>query len=189
MQAVRHHLSVVLVLVVVLAALLVGPAPAGGSLHLPSRDLWRKSSVWRLVQTQHEYPQHRNEFTTLGKPLEGSRRRKPHNPHKVRIAQSSHYELKYTLGRKIVFICVARGNPRPQITWFKDGIELYAHNFFKVHEWQIGKRKFKSKMEIDPATPMDVGFYECVADNYHSVDVRGFRTEYTASIVLESRAG
>ena len=50
----------------------------------------------------------------------------------VRIAQSSHYELKYTLGRKIVFICVARGNPRPQITWFKDGIELYAHNFFKV---------------------------------------------------------
>ena len=51
----------------------------------------------------------------------------------------------------------------------------------QVHEWQIGKRKFKSKMEIDPATPMDVGFYECVADNYHSVDTRGFRTEYTAS--------
>ena len=82
MTAARYHLLVPLLGAVLV--LLGGPAPASASLHLPSRDLWRKSSVWRLVQTQHEYPQHRNEFTTLGKPLEGSkRRRKAKNPHKV----------------------------------------------------------------------------------------------------------
>jgi hypothetical protein len=31
---------------------------------------------------------------------------------------------RYHLGRKISFVCVARGNPRPQITWLKDGLEL-----------------------------------------------------------------
>ncbi|XP_066955947.1 immunoglobulin domain-containing protein oig-4-like isoform X1 [Macrobrachium rosenbergii] len=97
----------------------------------------------------------------------------------ARVVQSSHYELEYILGRKIIFICTARGNPRPRITWYKDGVELYAHNYFQVHEWEIGKHKLKSKMEIDPATPMDVGYYECQANNMHAVDHRGFRTQYT----------
>lgn len=51
----------------------------------------------------------------------------------ARIVKSSHFELDYMLGRKITFFCMARGLPRPEITWFKDGIELYAHKFFQVH--------------------------------------------------------
>nr|UEK51502.1 OIG1-like protein [Parasacculina yatsui] len=159
-------------------------------LHLPGRDLWRKSSVWRLLPSQKHYPQYMNEFTILGRTPPGavthgakSHRRRASS--KARVVKSSHYQLKYTLGRKIVFICVATGYPRPQITWFKDGIEMYNHNFFKVHEWEVGHRMIKSKMEIDPATPMDVGYYECVADNFHSVDIQGFRTEYKASNYLD----
>ncbi|XP_045469945.1 immunoglobulin domain-containing protein oig-4-like [Harmonia axyridis] len=96
----------------------------------------------------------------------------------ARITKASHFELDYMLGRKITFFCMAQGLPRPEITWFKDGIELYAHKFFQVHEWSIGNDTLKSKMEIDPTTQKDAGYYECQANNKYSIDSRGFRTDY-----------
>ncbi|EDW94102.2 uncharacterized protein Dyak_GE21799 [Drosophila yakuba] len=96
----------------------------------------------------------------------------------AKIIKSSHFELDYTLGRKITFFCMAQGNPRPTITWFKDGAELYQHRFFQVHESHIEANIVKSKMEIDPTTQMDAGFYECQADNIYAIDRRGFRTDY-----------
>ncbi|CAB3386503.1 immunoglobulin domain-containing protein oig-4-like [Cloeon dipterum] len=96
----------------------------------------------------------------------------------AQIVKSSHFELDYMLGRKITFFCMAKGLPRPHITWFKDGIELYAHKFFQVHEWPIGEEIIKSKMEIDPTTQKDAGYYECQADNQYAIDRRGFRTDY-----------
>ncbi|XP_044736310.1 immunoglobulin domain-containing protein oig-4 [Chrysoperla carnea] len=96
----------------------------------------------------------------------------------AKIVKSSHFELDYMLGRKITFFCMAKGFPRPEITWFKDGIELYSHRFFQVHEWPIGNDTIKSKMEIDPTTQKDVGYYECQADNQYAIDRRGFRTDY-----------
>ncbi|CAH1399150.1 unnamed protein product [Nezara viridula] len=156
----------------------------------------------------------------------------------ARIVKASHFELDYMLGRKITFFCMAQGYPRPQITWFKDGIELYAHKYFQVmkrevvvlillllisssfgqrrggarggrrtksrtqlglpvtgkyrdpesdqyynnnnvHEWRMGKDKVKSKLEIDPATQMDAGVYECTADNMYSIDRRSFKTDFS----------
>uniref|UniRef100_A0A1B0G3J3 Ig-like domain-containing protein n=1 Tax=Glossina morsitans morsitans TaxID=37546 RepID=A0A1B0G3J3_GLOMM len=96
----------------------------------------------------------------------------------AKIIKSSHFELDYTLGRKITFFCMAQGNPRPTITWFKDGAELYQHRFFQVHESHIDGDIIKSKMEIDPTTQMDAGYYECQADNIYAIDRRGFRTDY-----------
>ncbi|XP_069976079.1 immunoglobulin domain-containing protein oig-4 [Penaeus vannamei] len=96
----------------------------------------------------------------------------------AKITLWSHFESEYLLGRKIVFMCVATGDPRPHITWYKNGIELYAHSFFQVHEWNEDANTIKSKMEIDPATQMDAGYYECQADNKYAVDVKGFRTDY-----------
>lgn len=70
------------------------------------------------------------------------------------------------------------GNPRPTITWFKDGAELYQHRFFQVtyeintlniyikflhlqvHESHIEANIVKSKMEIDPTTQMDAGKFD-----------------------------
>jgi hypothetical protein len=54
----------------------------------------------------------------------------------AKIVKASHFELEYMLGRKITFFCMAQGYPRPEITWFKDGIELYAHKFFQVGGWE-----------------------------------------------------
>ncbi|KAF7399330.1 hypothetical protein HZH68_007922 [Vespula germanica] len=96
----------------------------------------------------------------------------------AKIVKASHFELDYMLGRKITFFCMATGYPRPEITWLKDGIELYHHKFFQVHEWPVGNDTIKSKMEIDPATQKDAGYYECQADNQYAVDRRSFRTDY-----------
>lgn len=52
----------------------------------------------------------------------------------------------------------------------------------QVHEWQEGKA-IKSKMEIDPATQMDAGYYECQADNKYAVDVKGFSADYSIEFV------
>ncbi|XP_045137298.1 immunoglobulin domain-containing protein oig-4-like [Portunus trituberculatus] len=101
----------------------------------------------------------------------------------AKITLWSHFESEYVLGRKIVFMCKAEGEPRPVITWFKDGIELYSHSFFQVHEWQEGPKAIKSKMEIDPATQMDAGYYECQADNKYAVDVKGFSADYSIEFV------
>lgn len=49
----------------------------------------------------------------------------------------------------------------------------------KVHEWRIGDDRVKSKIEIDPATQMDAGVYECAADNMYSIDRRSFKTDFS----------
>ena len=101
------------------------------------------------------------------------------NHNGAKILLSSHFDLEYVLGHKIVFLCVARGNPRPHITWFKDGAEIYNHLYLHVHEWQEGPDQVKSKLEIDPATQMDAGVYECTADNMYSIDRRSFKTDFS----------
>lgn len=45
-----------------------------------------------------------------------------------RYSQVEH--SRKSLSRKVVIILV--GDPRPIITWFKDGVELYQHRFFQV---------------------------------------------------------
>lgn len=51
----------------------------------------------------------------------------------AKITKASHFDLEYVLGHKVSFLCEAKGSPRPQITWFKDGIELYYHGFLQVN--------------------------------------------------------
>ncbi|XP_050309617.1 immunoglobulin domain-containing protein oig-4-like [Anthonomus grandis grandis] len=101
------------------------------------------------------------------------------NNNGAKITLASHFDYEYVLGHKIAFICVARGNPRPHITWYKDGSEIFTHQYLHIHEWQIGKDKIKSKLEIDPATQMDAGLYECTADNMYSIDRRSFKTDFS----------
>ncbi|VEN53969.1 unnamed protein product [Callosobruchus maculatus] len=101
------------------------------------------------------------------------------NNNGAKITLASHFDYEYVLGHKIAFLCVARGNPRPHITWYKDGSEIFTHQYLHIHEWQMGTDKIKSKLEIDPATQMDAGVYECTADNMYSIDRRSFKTDFS----------
>ena len=58
----------------------------------------------------------------------------------ARIIKSSHFMKRYHLGRKISFVCVAKGVPRPQITWMKDGLELKSYAGYE----HVGVSKIKS---------------------------------------------
>lgn len=59
----------------------------------------------------------------------------------AKILEASHFDYEYTLGHKIIFLCVARGTPRPYVTWFKDGSEIYAHYNLMVSRSHRGVTK------------------------------------------------
>ena len=117
----------------------------------------------------------------------------------------SHFDYEFDLGHKIFFICVARGDPLPKVTWFKDGLELFSHPNVQVRrseelslecdsktdcgchclsaqvrEWRLPDQRVKSKLEIDPARQMDAGSYECKADNMYNIDSRTFKADFVS---------
>lgn len=55
----------------------------------------------------------------------------------AKILQASHFDYEYVLGHKIAFLCVAKGMPRPHITWLKDGAEIFQHLYMHVRKPSI----------------------------------------------------
>ena len=56
--------------------------------------------------------------------------------------------------------CPATGVPRPKITWYKDGQEIFPENESTMRILSNGRR-----LEITGADIQDSGRYKCVAEN------------------------
>lgn len=111
--------------------------------------------------------------------IQNSKRKEYYNnTNGAEIVKSSYFDHEYELGDKILLLCVAKGDPVPRVSWFKDGNELVQHQFSRVVERRINSTYIKSKLEIDPARQLDAGTYECHANNKYSVDRRTFKADF-----------
>ena len=72
----------------------------------------------------------------------------------ARISKASHFDFDYELGHKIKFICVAKGSPRPSITWFKDGMEVYQHGYMHVRRNRMSQYYYSVRSSF--ASPCSV---------------------------------
>ena len=82
--------------------------------------------------------------------------------------RDNHCKPRYTTGNTLIYPIFSI-----LIHYCKEYLGL------QVHEWKMGPDRVKSKLEIDPATQMDAGLYECSADNMYSVDRRSFKTDFS----------
>ena len=76
-------------------------------------------------------------------------------------------EVKGFVGGKVSFPCVVQGSPRPEIKWWKDGVQVLTNE--KKARITIsdknGRVKTSSILRISPTQPEDAGRYECRAEN------------------------
>lgn len=100
------------------------------------------------------------------------------NTNGAEIVKSSYFDNAFELGDKVAFLCIARGNPLPRVSWFKDGQEFVGHEFSRIAEYATKDGLIKSKLEIDPTRQLDAGTYECHANNIYSVDRRQFKADF-----------
>ncbi|XP_053620618.1 protein amalgam-like isoform X2 [Plodia interpunctella] len=77
-------------------------------------------------------------------------------------------EINTGIGDHAIFQCTSRGDPMPEITWFKDNVPVLVDNkhFF------ISKDGVNSNLTVIPAGISDFGTYTCLAHNYHGVHNR-----------------
>lgn len=111
--------------------------------------------------------------------IQNSKRKEYYNnTNGAEIVKSSYFDHEYELGDKISLLCIAKGDPMPRISWYKDGSELVPHQFTRIVEWKMNATYVKSKLEIDPARQLDAGTYECHANNKYSIDRRTFKADF-----------
>ncbi|KAA0186981.1 Hemicentin 1, partial [Fasciolopsis buskii] len=69
------------------------------------------------------------------------------------------YSIERTVGGSALLECLVSGNPRPKITWFKDGqsLEQLPYRYRLINQ--------DRQLEIIAMQPTDAGRYRCVAKN------------------------
>lgn len=71
-------------------------------------------------------------------------------------------------GQMLVFTCDTEGSPLPNITWYKDGAEIYETGNIYINE-TVGLQRVTSDLTIVDVTRADNGVYSCNATNFRFV--------------------
>ncbi|CAJ0599495.1 unnamed protein product [Cylicocyclus nassatus] len=86
-----------------------------------------------------------------------------------RIDRHSFFKQHFRLGYKLSLFCQAYGTPRPDMKWYKDGVEINIRPGLQIRNI-IRQDTISSHLDVDPTRVLDAGEYECVANNtygYH----------------------
>ncbi|KHJ90736.1 immunoglobulin domain protein [Oesophagostomum dentatum] len=94
-----------------------------------------------------------------------------------RIDRHSFFKQSYRLGYKLSLFCEAHGRPRPDMRWYKNGVELLPKPGLRIRNSVAGDT-LSSHLDIDPAGVMDAGEYECVANNSYGYHLEHMRAQY-----------
>ena len=70
-----------------------------------------------------------------------------------------------TFPANLVLTCIAIARPRPNITWYKDGVELMMGGQVSVTGREVGERVLESTLTVSSPFLEGIGTYTCVAEN------------------------
>ena len=70
-----------------------------------------------------------------------------------------------TFPNKITLTCIATARPQPNITWYKDGVELMMGGRVSVTSSEVGERVLESTLTVLSPFLEGIGTYTCVAEN------------------------
>ena len=77
--------------------------------------------------------------------------------------------VKGSAGENITLICNTEGSPLPNITWYKNGIEIVETSNLNITEQILGSQRISSELTLSYVTRLDDGVYWCNATNFRFV--------------------
>ncbi|EYC19254.1 hypothetical protein Y032_0025g1270 [Ancylostoma ceylanicum] len=91
-----------------------------------------------------------------------------------RIDRHSFFKQHFRLGYKLRLFCEAHGTPRPDLRWYKNGVEVKTRPGLWIRN-SVDLDTVSSHLDIDPARVLDAGEYECVANNSYGYHLEHMR--------------
>ncbi|RCN42732.1 immunoglobulin domain protein [Ancylostoma caninum] len=91
-----------------------------------------------------------------------------------RIDRHSFFKQHFRLGYKLRLFCEAHGTPRPDLRWYKNGVEVRTRPGLWIRN-SVDHDTVSSHLDIDPARVLDAGEYECVANNSYGYHLEHMR--------------
>ncbi|VDM77493.1 unnamed protein product [Strongylus vulgaris] len=93
-----------------------------------------------------------------------------------RIDRHSFFKQYFRLGYKLSLFCQAYGTPRPDMRWYKNGVEVVTRPGLQIRNL-ASRDTLSSYLDIDPARVLDAGEYECVANNTYGYHLEHMRAQ------------